>query len=164
MELALKQFNHSFWVPDDTPYLFKVEDILESGVFLKMKQFIQHGHTTCLQHSLAVSYLSYKTCEKYGLNAVAAARAGLLHDLFLYDWHKGMREKAKGLHGFTHPQAALDNALQHFELTDLEQEIILRHMWPLTLVPPRHKESYVVLWHDKVCSLRETLGRPLIQG
>ena len=41
------------------------------------------------------------------LDYVSVARAGMLHDLFLYDWRK--RENGrKGLHAFTHPKSAYE--------------------------------------------------------
>lgn len=101
----------------------------------------QHGRlfsarrTTCLRHSINVSYLSYLFCKKHGLDARAAARGGLLHDLFLYDWHFYRRRKGERLHGFEHPKKALANASAMFSLTWKEREIILRHMWPLTITP-----------------------------
>lgn len=157
MELALRKWEGDFMVPDNAAYLAEVDDILSNPVFQSMRQYIQHGTTSCLAHCISVSYRSYLTCEKYGLNSRAAARGGLLHDLFLYDWHD-KEDDRRGLHGFTHPAAALANAEKEFDLTELEKEIILRHMWPLTIKPPRHKEAYVVLYHDKVCSTRETFG------
>lgn len=164
MELALRRINDEVCVPDDANYIAEVRDILENKAFLSMKEYVQHGTTSCLAHCIAVSYLSYKACEKYGLNSRAAARAGLLHDMFLYDWHSHKAEKGEGLHGFSHPQRALQNAEREFELTNLEREIIVKHMWPLTLMPPKHKEAYVVLCYDKVCSLRETFRRPYMIG
>lgn len=144
------------WLPDDAAYLAEVRDILENECFLSMQKYIQHGSTTCLQHCISVSYRSYLTCEKNGLDSRAAARGGLLHDLFLYDWH--VQKNGWRLHGFYHPYHALRNARKEFALTRLEEEIIVRHMWPLTVVPPKHKEAYVVLYHDKICSLQETFG------
>ncbi len=32
---------------------------------------------------------------------------------------------------------------------------ILKHMWPLTIVPPKYKESYIVAGIDKYCALME---------
>ncbi|MGD9560097.1 MAG: HD family phosphohydrolase, partial [Oscillospiraceae bacterium] len=96
-----------------------------------------------------------------GLDYRAAARAGLLHDLFLYDWHQHPSVTGARFHGFSHPAEALKNAEKAFALNDMEKEIILKHMWPLTLNPPRYKEAFVVLYHDKVCSFRETMGKPV---
>ena len=51
----------------DQEYISCVEDILDSSVFQSMNQYIQHGHTTCLEHCVQVSYLSYRICRLYGL-------------------------------------------------------------------------------------------------
>lgn len=150
-------------VPEDTEYLRLVRDILETPCVGQMQQYIQHGTTTCLSHSINVSYLSYRYCHKHGLDARAAARGGLLHDLFLYDWHFHKREKGERLHGFSHPAVALKNAERAFSLTQVEKNIILRHMFPLTLTPPRYAEAYVVVWYDKYCSTMESLGKTVLQ-
>ena len=122
-----------------------------------MDTFIQHADVSCLEHCLWVAYLSYWICERLNLSVDRRSliRGALLHDFFLYDWHK--KSSRKGLHGFTHPRAALENAERLFPLNGKEKDIILRHMWPLTPVPPRYLESYVVSLSDKFCSLVETL-------
>jgi len=33
--------------------------------------------------------------------------------------------------------------------------MILRHMWPLTIIPPRTIEGMVLLYADKVCTVKE---------
>ncbi len=91
----------------DAAYMECVRDILEHPVFNSMDQYIQHGNTTCRTHCIQVSYLAYRICRRYGGNARSAARAGLLHDLFLYDWHTHARETGEHFHGFTHPKRAL---------------------------------------------------------
>ena len=48
------------------------------------------------------------------------------------------------------------NAKQYFELTDEEKDTILRHMWPLTPVPPSTRAGYAVTFADKMCCLEET--------
>ena len=104
-----------------------------------------------------VAFFSYVLCRIIGLNFYAAARGGLLHDLFLYDWHKP--NPYPGLHGFTHPKTAWRNATRIYALTPMEQDIILTHMWPLTLrALPRYRESMVVSCADKLCALCETFG------
>ena len=136
-----------------TAYEGLVCDILENETVRTMDQFIQHSDVSCLEHSLHVSYLSYTLCRKLGLDYVAAARAGLLHDFFLYDWHVTRPEE--GLHGFVHPARALRNADHHFSLRPIEKDIIEKHMWPLTLAFPSYRESFVVSLVDKYCSLLE---------
>lgn len=142
----------------DREYVACVRDIVEHPVFQLMEQYIQHGSTTCRIHCIKVSYLAYRICGKFGWDQVQAARAGLLHDLFLYDWHTHAKETGKHFHGFTHPRTALDNAVLHFQLTEKEKDIILCHMWPLTVVPPKSPEGIAVCYADKVCGLAETVS------
>ncbi len=80
-------------------------------------------------------------------------RGALLHDYFLYDWH----EKAKWhkWHGFRHPYTAWKNAKAEFQLNRRETNIILRHMFPLTPVPPTCRESWLVCIADKICAMEE---------
>ena len=133
-----------------------INDLMQSPAVKTMNNYTQHSMVTTLEHCLFVSYVSYLICRLLGLNYYAAARGGLLHDLFLYDWHeKNVRGK---LHGFTHTFKALRNANSYFYLSDLEQDIIVKHMWPLTLKFPRYKESLVVSFVDKLCCIIEVLG------
>lgn len=148
-------------IPEDTEYLALVGDILAHPSVSQMHQYIQHGDTSCLVHSVHVSYLSYVFCKRHGMDTRSVARAGLLHDLFLYDWHLHHRAKGERPHGLEHPKKALMNARAAFSLTEKEENIILRHMWPLTLTPPRYAEAYVVVWMDKFCTVMEVLRRPV---
>jgi uncharacterized protein len=122
-----------------------------------MDGYIQHGDTSCLKHTIAVAYYSIMLAELMGINYKKRdlIRGALLHDYFLYDWHKAN----KRLHGFTHPGAALFNADRDFELSTTEREIIKKHMFPLTLSPPTCRESWIVCMVDKACSLYETFNR-----
>lgn len=83
--------------------------------------------------------------------------------MFLYDWHFYRRRKGERLHGFEHPKKALANASAMFSLTWKEREIILRHMWPLTITPPRCREAYVIVAYDKYCSMMETLRKDVME-
>ena len=86
----------------------------------------------------------------------ALIRGALLHDYFLYDWH----DKANGhhWHGFTHPGTALHNASEDWKLTPVEREIIKKHMFPLTPIPPTCREALLVCLADKICAAKETTG------
>jgi len=59
------------------------------------------------------------------------------------------------MHGFTHPLTALNNASERFKLNRIESDIIRRHMFPLTLIPPRYKESWLVMIVDKIVTIGE---------
>lgn len=134
-------------------FLDCINDLLESEVVQKMCNFTQHGDTTTFDHCLMVSFKSFRFCRKFNLDYRAAARGGLLHDLFLYDWHD--KDLGVNLHGFYHPGIALRNAENAFVLDDKEREIIKKHMWPLTVVPPKCREAYVICYFDKTCTLKE---------
>lgn len=139
----------------DPEYLECIADIIERPEVLEMENFSQHSNSNRLEHSLYVSYNSYLICRKLGLDARSAARGGLLHDFFLYD--RRDVSAPKGFHGIVHPRSALRNALEIFELNNVEKDIIKRHMFPLTITPPRYKESYVIMCVDKYCACLEAL-------
>lgn len=130
----------------------------ESSLF-KMNRFIQHGNTSTLLHCIAVSYFSFLLAEKLGITCSRKEllRGALLHDYFLYDWHEN--DKSHRWHGFTHPAMALKNAKRDFRLTEREQDIIEKHMFPLTPVPPRYREAVLVCLVDKWCSTYEVFSR-----
>ena len=52
-----------------------VKDILEDPVFQSMDNYFQHGNTTCKEHCIRVSYMSYRMCRRYGWDYRQAARA-----------------------------------------------------------------------------------------
>lgn len=139
--------------PEIDLFLDCISDLIESEVVQKMCNFTQHGDTTTFDHCLMVSFKSFQFCRKFNLDYRAAARGGLLHDLFLYDWHD--KDLEINLHGFYHPGIALRNAEKAFVLDDKEKEIIKKHMWPLTVVPPKCREAYVICYFDKTCTLKE---------
>ena len=137
--------------------------ILKSGRFYQLASFTQHGSTSTLDHVIAVAYSSLAFAMNAGIKVDehALVRGALLHDYYLYDWHD--HEAAPdNWHGFTHPRHALNNAREDFpDLTPVEEDIILHHMFPLVPVPPHTKEAWIVTTCDKACSTAETLtGNP----
>lgn len=135
-----------------------IADLLAHESVQKMEGFRHHYRTNCLAHSLNVSYLSYRICKTLKMDHRSAARGALLHDLFLYDWRD--TELEEGRHAFIHPFIALRNARKVSRLNEIEQDIVVKHMWPLTSKPPRYRESMVVCMVDKLCSTLElSLGQ-----
>ncbi|MBQ4346996.1 MAG: HD domain-containing protein [Firmicutes bacterium] len=142
-------------------YMSYVSDILESPEVQLLDKCRQHCNTSRLQHCLNVSYYAFLMCRKRGLDARSAARAGLLHDFYYYNWRTdGVDIKE---HNALHSQMALENACKLFELNEIEKDAILRHMWPTTHVAPKYKESWAVTWADKYCAILEMSGNKLIQ-
>lgn len=129
--------------------------MLKESRFLQTKHFIQHGDTSVYSHCIAVAYTSCVIAARFSLkiNIRHLVRGALLHDYFLYDWHTP--DQSHRWHGFTHPKKALHNAQKDFQLSSTEQDIIAKHMFPLTLIPPMKKESWIVTMADKYCALRE---------
>jgi uncharacterized protein len=138
-------------------YTYKehVTDLTENEKVISMDKYIQHSDVTCLEHCLLVSYYSYKICKFLKFDYKSAARGGLLHDFFLYDWHE-IKPK-EGLHGFVHSNIALKNAKKYFKINDVEADIIGKHMWPLTSKLPKYKEAFVVMIVDKICAIFEII-------
>lgn len=135
------------------------EDILYHPEFLKLKT-LRHHKKDIYHHVVRVSYLSFHWAKKFKLDSVAAARGGLLHDFFVYDWRYEGQVKKKRLfekHGFTHAREALENAQTHFDISEKEADIIIKHMFPLNPVPPKYAESWIVTLVDKYVTTQEYL-------
>lgn len=136
-------------------------DILESPGMEMSKGFMQHGDTSVFAHSLEVALICVQIAYflprflSKRLNKRALVRGALLHDYFLYDWHAS----GHNLHGFFHPGRALKNADRDFSLTSIERNMIKTHMFPLTLPPPKFKESWILAVADKICAVKETFGK-----
>ena len=130
-----------------------VKDIISNKTVQNLRLYKHHYGSNRYEHSLSVAYYSYKICKFLGLDHVSAARAGLLHDLFLYDCENP--ETRPQNHIKEHPQTALTNAQHIFALNELEKDIILKHMWPVTSSTPSYLETFVVTFVDKYCAIKE---------
>lgn len=128
------------------------------GRFREELHYAQHGTTSVYEHSVKVAYASVRLAERLGLrvNYRALVRGALLHDYFLYDWHE--KGGHHGLHGFTHGMQAMRNAMRDYRISPLEKNIIARHMFPLTPIPPKYKEAWLVCLADKYCAAVETIS------
>ena len=131
-----------------------INEIARNETVLKMREYIQHFDTSCFDHCYTVSYYSYYLCKKFGWDYKSVTRAAMVHDLFLYDW-RSKEVNRKGFHAFTHPKEAVKNASKLFVLSDKEKDIILKHMWPVTIHMPKSKEGFVLTFVDKYCAILE---------
>lgn len=139
---------------NDKQYMSIISDLLQNEKIQQMKQYRQHYSVNCFDHCLYVSYNTYLICKKHNLDYISAARAGLLHDLFLYDWRK--RENGrKGHHAFTHSRTAYEQASTIVKLNKIEKDMILKHMWPVTLGIPKYKETFIITYVDKYFAIAE---------
>lgn len=131
-----------------------INDLLENKNVLRLDDYEQHVNTSRLQHSFNVAYYSYRIAKLIGADPRLAARAGLLHDLYWYDWHN---KKTPENHAYFHPRLALKNAEKITRLTPREQDAIINHMWPLSKGMPKYKESYAVTVADKYAATLEAV-------
>ena len=142
-------------IPDSKRKAFYAEvgDLVSTPEVQKMKEFHHHGKMTCFNHSMFVSYISYALAKKWGWDYHAAARGGLLHDLYLYN----NRDKSAhpGWQCFDHPVAAWGNAKTITSLSPKEENIILSHMWPFGKYLPHSKEALLVNAVDTFCATVE---------
>jgi uncharacterized membrane protein len=142
--------------PLEKEFYETIGDIYRHPEFMKLKRYYHHN-SSIYAHVREVAYFTYRISKYLRLDYRSAARGALLHDFFLYDWrnHDAPDLPREKYHGIEHPKIALHNAEKYFPLNDIERDIIVKHMWPLTLVPPRYKESFVVSFADKYLSSKE---------
>lgn len=127
--------------------------VIENDLVKSLKNYKQHRSTTTYNHSLKVAYYSYWFAKRFRLNVdeKSLIRGALLHDFNLYDWREsGMKSRT---HLKYHPLIAKTNAKKYFNINSLEEEIILKHMWPVTISKiPTKKEAIIVCAFDSICA------------
>ena len=134
-------------------FIATAKPLLDLPEVASLAQYEHHRGKTRLDHVTEVARLSLRWSRRFNLDSEATIRAALLHDLFYYDW---LREGPR-LHGFRHHNIALANARKITSLSAKEEDIIKKHMWPLTVIPPRYMESWIVSLVDTFCSTRDYL-------
>ena len=136
----------------DLQYMSIVNNILNNDEFLKIKKIEHHGISR-YDHSLKVSYYSYKIAKVLHLDYEQTAVGGLLHDFFLSPENRTQKERLKSV--FTHPKQAVAMARTQFELTKKEEDMIRSHMFPINLSVPKYAESWIVSLVDKCVATNE---------
>lgn len=144
-------------------YLQIVNPILNHEEFLKRKNYRHHKNKTVYEHSMQVSLLAYRM-SKYlpKVDEKSVAIAGMLHDFYDKPWMDiSIKKPFFQKHGFVHAKEARENAYKYFpELMNKKIEnMILRHMFPLNIVPPKYIESWIITIADKIVSV-EVLFQP----
>lgn len=141
----------------DIGYFDCISDIIGCDELERLKQITHHVSTTRFQHCINVSYYGYIVCRKFSLDARSAARAGLLHDLFYYNRkeYNSSKSKSQCSHSMLHSLMAAENASKLIDISELERDIIEKHMWPATRRLPKYREGYVIMIVDKYCAVLE---------
>lgn len=121
--------------------------------YRELKSVAHHGNNR-LDHINRVSKMSFYLSKKLGLDYVSCTRGALLHDFFTIDDLSRSKEKYNNFLQ-EHPRISLENSKEYFELNDVEEDIILTHMYPIVKGKPKYAESKVVCICDKLVSLYE---------
>ena len=131
-----------------------IRDIISNDKFNKLDQEKHHGITR-YEHSMRVARHAFMLTKIFRIkNVEDVTRAALLHDFYI-DSDLGDASSAKRLG--LHPAAALNNALKYYKLNDIQKDIIVNHMFPVTKTLPKHKESWLVTLVDKSVSAYEMI-------
>ena len=139
-------------IKKDKEYKKIVKDIFRNVEFKKLYNIEHHGISR-MEHSIKISYYSYKIAKKLRMDYVSVARGGLLHDFFLDGDERSYKKKL--FDTFTHPKRALKTSILNFECNDIEKNIIVSHMFPFYLSIPKYKESILVNLVDKIVGFKE---------
>ena len=150
-----------------------VEKILLNDEFQKRKLFPHHHNISVWDHSILVSFRSFIMSKIFNADSRNTAIAGLLHDFYPWSWmySEDLEDLDGGkylvevyakhslfeMHAFTHGEAAALNYVKFFP--ELENSritnAIKRHMFPLTVIPPKNKEGFIISLVDKFNSCNE---------
>ncbi len=126
-------------------------DILKTDIFKSMKQYNHHGEIDTHFHSVYVAYTVMELCKGRNLPLKRIVEVSLLHDFYLYDWHF---EKHEQMHVWYHPKKAVENIKKYgmLELNKEEEDMVLRHMFPLYPLPPNSAAGWALTLADKYCA------------
>ena len=119
--------------------------------YRELKSMTHHA-TNRLDHIKRVSKLSFYVSKILKMDYVSCTRGALLHDFFT---KSDLRRNEYKKFLKNHPRIALSNSKKYFNLNDIEENVILSHMYPLAEVKPKYPESKVVCISDKVISIYE---------
>ncbi len=144
-----KKYDYSEW------YMI-VEPIITSREYIKRRTFRHHGDVTVYEHSMMGSKKAYRMAKRIGADYKSAAIAGILHDFYETPWQDvKIKQPIYKMHAFTHARVALNNSRKHFKkyLNTKIENAILRHMFPLTIIPPKTVVGIIITISDKLSSL-----------
>ena len=136
-----------YHIEEDKEYIGIVKTILYNDKFNEIKKIEHHG-VSRYDHSVRVSYYSYKISKFLKLDYKSVARAGLLHDYFLSSCDRNLKERV--ISTFIHPKKAVTNSKEQFGINKMEENIIGSHMFPVNIIIPCYAESWIVNFVDKM--------------
>ncbi len=121
--------------------------------FRELKSIMHHGDNR-LNHINRVSKLSFIVSKKFGYDYISCTRGAIMHDFFTKSDISKSDVKYKNFLK-SHPDIALSNAKKYFDINDVEKDIIITHMFPITRNKPKYTEAKIVCIIDKLVSFYE---------
>lgn len=129
----------------------KIIKEIDNNNFRELDNELHHGISR-YAHSYRVAKGVYKVTKKLNWNYEEATKAALLHD-FYFDYQLEENTPMKNL--VEHQKVSILNASKYYELSDLQKNMIASHMFPLSKVLPKYKESICLTLVDKGVALYE---------
>ena len=139
------------------------EAVLFSDVFESALHQVHHHALSVADHTLNVALTSMDICYFLDRLHVKADKrdvviGALAHDLGILGRYEKYRNNLECCR--RHPVDSVRIARDLIpDLNEKTEQIIRRHMWPLSLRPPCSREGMIVMAADKYSSIREVLGR-----
>ena len=128
------------------------EDILNNNKFKRLNKELHHG-TTRYEHSLHVAKTTFFFLNMFNSKRISEiTKAALLHD-FYNDYEVKEYSAVDKLK--VHPNIALKNAKDNFEINSTQEDVIVNHMFPSTKVFPKTKYGWLVSFVDKGVAVYE---------
>lgn len=127
-----------------------IDDIILNSKFRELNNYKHHGISR-YEHSLNVAYYTYKVTKFLKRDYVKVTRAALLHDFYTNEVEEFSSLKKYRLH----PVYALENAKKYYDLDEIQEDIIVKHMFPFSSKPPKYFESVLVDLIDDYSSIVE---------
>ena len=137
-------------------YIETMEELLADPQVQSMGEMAHHIQSTTLSHSIHVTNTACKMADALHLKVHTKdlVRGCMLHDFYLYEYAKTDLNAYQ--HGTGHASVALENARERYDLSEIEQNMIYSHMWPLNITHlPKYKESALIVLADKYCAMVE---------
>lgn len=142
------------------------EPILRNSEFQRRKTYLHHNDSV-YEHSLRVAWVSYSIAKflnkymRFHINISNVIISALLHDFYTTPWREYKSSILWKKHGFVHGKIACNNANQFFAgyMNARIENAIKNHMFPLTIIPPKYIEGWIITIADKYVSL-EVFKKP----
>ncbi len=137
-------------------------DVYTSEIFTSAFGQTHHYYTTVGDHTLNVALTSLKMAYALEKLRIRSSRrrlviGSLCHDLGIIGRADKFKNNRVCCH--QHPIDSLAIAKRLVPgLDDRTENIIIRHMWPLTLLPPTNRESVIVDLADTYSTFMEIAG------